>query len=56
MKEAVTDVIKLIENYQDKTLKKFERALDKVCEFHNVNKEEIENYFDKELNEQLGEK
>jgi RNase adaptor protein for sRNA GlmZ degradation len=56
MKEAVTDVIKLIENYQDNTLKKFEGALDKVCEFHNVNKEEIENYFDKELNEQLGEK
>ena len=29
-------------------------AIDKVAEFHNVNKDDIEEYFDNELKEQLG--
>jgi hypothetical protein len=55
MKEAVNDVFKLIEKNQEDILNKFEKSVNKVCEFHNVNKEEIEKYFDNEINEQLGE-
>ena len=54
MKEAVEDVMKLIEKSQKDTLTKFEGALNKVCEFHNINKEEVEKYFDNEIKEQLG--
>ena len=54
MKEAVNDVFKLIEKNQEDILNKFEKSVNKVCEFHNVNKEEIEKYFDNEINEQLG--
>jgi len=55
MKEAVTDVMKLIEN-QGNLIFNFENAVKKVCEFHNVDKDDIEEYFDNELIEQLGEK
>jgi len=55
MKEAVTDVMKLIEN-QGNLIFNFENAIKKVCEFHNVDKDDIEEYFDNELIEQLGEK
>jgi len=55
MKEAVTDVMKLIEN-QGNLIFNFENAIKKVCEFHNVDKDDIEKYFDNELIEQLGEK
>ena len=33
----------------------FENAVKKVCEFHNVDKDDIEEYFDREIIEQLGE-
>ena len=33
----------------------FENAINKVAEFHNVNKDDIEEYFDIELKEQLEE-
>ena len=55
MKEAVTDIMKLIEN-QGNLIFNFENAIKKVCEFHNVDKDDIEEYFDNELIEQLGEK
>jgi len=55
MKEAVTDIMKLIEN-QGNLIFNFENAIKKVCEFHNVDKDDIEKYFDNELIEQLGEK
>jgi Cdc6-like AAA superfamily ATPase len=56
MKEAVNDVFKLVEKSQDDILKRFDKSVEKVCEFHNVNKDDIEEYFDNEVNEQLGEK
>jgi cell division protein FtsI/penicillin-binding protein 2 len=56
MKEAVNDVFKLVEKSQDDILKRFDKSVEKVCEFHNINKEQIEQYFDDELVEQLGEK
>ena len=55
MKEAVNDVMKLIKN-EGNLIFNFENAIKKVCEFHNVDKDDIEEYFDNELIEQLGEK
>jgi hypothetical protein len=55
MKEAVNDVFKLVKN-EGNLIFNFENAVDKVAEFHNVDKKQIEDYFDNEINEQLGEK
>ena len=54
MKEAVNDVLKLIEKNQESILLEFEKTVDKVTEFHNVNKEELYQYLDKQTKEQLG--
>jgi len=56
MKEAVSDVFKLIEKETGDIIAKFENAVDKVAEFHNINVEQFDEYFDKEILEQLGEK
>jgi len=56
MKEAVSDVFKLIEKETGDMITKFENAVDKVAEFHNINVEQFDEYFDKEILEQLGEK
>ena len=56
MKEAVSDVFKLIEKETGDIITKFEGAVNKVSKFHNINLEEFEKYFDKEILEQLGEK
>ena len=56
MKEAINDVYKLVEKESGYIVTKFERAMEKVAEFHNINKKAIEEYFDRELEEQLGEK
>jgi hypothetical protein len=53
MKEAVSDVFKLIKREQNSVVETFENAVTKVAEFHNINIEEINKYFDNELNEQL---
>lgn len=65
MKEAVKDIFKLVGkegkestdklNRWDLTLlNRFEKTVDKVCECHNIKKEDLHNYFIKEVNEQLG--
>ena len=54
MKEAVSDVFKLIKREQNNVVETFENAVTKVSEFHNINIEEINKYFDNELIEQLG--
>ena len=54
MKEAVNDVFKLVKS-DGNLLFNFENAINKVAEFHNVNKDDIEEYFDNELKEQVGE-
>ena len=54
MKEAISDVMKLVDNKTDDLLKTFETAVTKVAEQHNVDKDDIEEYFDNELKEQLG--
>ena len=53
MKEAVSDVFKLIKREQNNVVETFENAVTKVAEFHSINITEINKYFDNELNEQL---
>ena len=55
MKEAVNDVMKLIKN-EGNLIFNYENAVKKDCEFHKVDKDDIEEYFDNEIIEQLGEK
>ena len=55
MREAITDVMRLVEKSSEDVLNNFETSINKVCEHHNVNKDDIEEYFDREINEQLGE-
>ena len=56
MKEAVNDIFKVIEKEQGNIITKLENAIDKISKFHNVDIEKINEYFDKEILEQLGEK
>jgi hypothetical protein len=56
MKEAISDIYKIIEKESGYIVTKFDRAIEKVAEFHNINRKTIEEYFDRELEEQLGEK
>jgi hypothetical protein len=55
MKEAVKDVFELIEKSTGDIIEKFEKSVDKVAEFHNINTQKLYDYFDKELDERLGE-
>jgi len=55
MKEAVRDVFELIEKSTGDIIEKFESAVDKVAEHHNINTKMFYDYFDKEIEEQLGE-
>ena len=55
MKEAISDVMKLVDKNTEDLMKTFETAVTKVAEQHNVNKDDIEEYFDIELKEQLEE-
>jgi len=54
MKEAVKDMFKLINN-KGNIILNVENAVEKVSKFHNVNKDDIEEYFDDELKEQIEE-
>jgi hypothetical protein len=56
MKEAVSDVFKLIEKETGDIITRFENSVNKVADFHNINSEKFNDYFDKEILEQLGEK
>ena len=54
MKLAVQDTFKLIERTSGDIISKFESSVDKVAEARKINKEELYQYFDNEVNEQLG--
>ena len=54
MKLAVQDTFKLIERTSGDIITKFESSVDKVAEARKINKEELYQYFDNEVNEQLG--
>ena len=53
MKEAVKDMMKMIEN-KDNLILNVENAVDKVAEYHKINKKELYQYIENETNEQLG--
>jgi F0F1-type ATP synthase membrane subunit b/b' len=53
-KEAVKEIYRLIESGQKDILSRFEGAVEKVVASYNIKREDIEKYFDKEINEQLG--
>ena len=54
MKEAIKEIYRLIEKEQTDVLTRFDKAIEKVVASRNIKKEDIEKYFDKEINEQLG--
>ena len=54
MKEAIKDIIKNIDNEQKDIIKSFEGAVEKVVASRNIKQEDLYNYFEKEINEQLG--
>lgn len=54
MKEAIKEIYRLIETEQTDVLTRFDKAIEKVVASRNIKKDDIEKYFDKEINEQLG--
>ena len=56
MKDAVSDVFRQVEKSTGDIIKRFEGAVDKVSQHYNINVIELNDYFDKEVIEQLGEK
>ena len=54
MKMAVQDTFNLIETQTGDIIKVFENSVEKVAEHSKINKEELYQYFDKEVEEQLG--
>ena len=54
MKEAIKEIYRLIEKEQTDVLKRFDKAIEKVVASRNIKREDIEKYFDKEINEQIG--
>ena len=56
MKDAISDVFRLVEKSTGDIIKRFEGACDKVSQHYNINIKELNDYFDKEVIEQLGEK
>ena len=55
LKLAVQDTFNLIERTSGDIITRFESSVDKVAEARKINKEELYQYFDNEINEQLGE-
>ena len=54
MKDAVREIFESIKDNTDDIIKSFEGAVDKVVEKYNINTKLFDDYFDKELEEQLG--
>tara|TARA_Y100001973_G_scaffold26018_1_gene39081 strand:+ start:327 stop:569 length:243 start_codon:yes stop_codon:yes gene_type:complete len=56
MKDAVKDVFKFVEQSKGNIVERFESAIKEVAALHNLEVKQIEDYFDKEVIEKLGEK
>ena len=56
MKDAVKDVFKLLDNKVGNIVERFDHAIKEVAALHNLTTKQIEDYFDKEVIEKLGEK
>ena len=55
MKDAVKEIFESIKDSTDDIIKTFEGAVDKAAEHYNINTKALYDYFDRELEEQLGE-
>ena len=55
MKDAVKEIFENIKDNTDDIIKTFEGAVDKVAEHYNINTKTLYDYFDRGLEEQLGE-
>jgi len=55
MKDAVKEIFESIKDNTDDIIKSFEGAVDKAAEHYNINTKALYDYFDRELEEQLGE-
>ena len=55
MKDAVKEIFESIKDSTDDIINTFEGAVDKVAENYNINTEFFNDYFDNEIEEQLGE-
>ena len=56
MKDAVKDVFRLLDNKVGNIVERFDNAIKEVAALHNLTTKQIEDYFDKEVIEKLGEK
>ena len=56
MKDAVKDVFKFVEEGKGNIVEKVDEAIKTVASLHNLSVKQIEDYFDKEVIEKLGEK
>ena len=56
MKDAVKDVFSFYENAKGTIVERFESAIKEVAALHNLEVKQIEDYFNKEVIEKLGEK
>lgn len=55
MKDAVREIFENIKESTDDIIRDFEGAVDKVAEKYNINTKFFNDYFDNEIEEQLGE-
>ena len=53
MKKAIKELYRLIESEQSDILTRFDGAIEKITALYNIKKEDLDNYFNKEVNEQL---
>lgn len=56
MKDAVKDVFTFFEDAKGTIVERFESAIKEVAAIHNLEVKQIEDYFDKEVIEKLGDK
>ena len=55
MKDAITDVFSFYKEAKGNIVERFESAIKEVAAIHNLEVKQIEDYFDKEVIEKLGE-
>ena len=53
-KEVVTDFFKVLDKQEGGVVDRFETAVDKIADFHDINTDVLYNYFDDEIEKQLG--
>jgi len=54
MKKAVNEFYKEMEKSKNNILKSFEGTIEKIAKYNKINKEELYDYFAREVKEQIG--